>query len=62
MSFIIVIIYYVFIKKSSDILRKLFTRLAKLALTTLDKLTLKRFPFGSREQTLQAGASVTLQQ
>ena len=39
---------------------KLFTRLAKLTLTALNKLALKRFPRWGREQASQASAVVTL--
>ena len=45
--------------KSQALFSTFFT---KLALTALDKLTLKRLSFGSREQAEQASAAVTLQQ
>ena len=42
--------------------KNLFTIPAKLALTALDKLALKRLSFGGGEQAEQASAAVTLQQ
>ena len=39
---------------------KLFTRLAKLTLTALDKLALKRLPFRGREQAAQTSATIAL--